>query len=75
MDILCKKKKKNYSEFGQKIENSLCTAGSCLVLHEHSFAVYDFKCRGFSFGCPDDPYFSNEIYKRKHCFYRNHLMY
>lgn len=41
--------------------------GSCLVLHEHSFAVYDFKCRGFSFGCPDYPYFSNEIYKYQNC--------
>lgn len=41
--------------------------GSCLVLHENSFAVHDIKCQGFSFGCPDDPYFSDKIYKYQSC--------
>lgn len=50
-------------------------AGSCLILYEHSSAVDDFKCQSFSFGCPKYPYFSNEMYKRKHCFYRNLIIY
>lgn len=41
--------------------------GCCLNLNKNSSAVNDFKCQNFSFGCPDFPYFSNEIYKIQSC--------
>lgn len=65
---------KFHSEFIIKVYNFVYTAGACLILYESSSAVDDYKCRHFSFGCPKFPYFSNEIYKRKHCFYRNLLL-
>lgn len=54
-------------EFCYHKPRTIIPSGSCLVLHENSLAVYDFKCRGFSFGCPDYPYFSNESYKHQKC--------
>lgn len=54
-------------EFCYHKPRTIIPNGSCLVLHEHSFAVDDFKCRRFSFGCPYKTYFSNEIYKHQNC--------
>lgn len=41
--------------------------GVCLILSKRSFAVDAHECHHFAYGCPSDPYFSNQIYKHQSC--------
>lgn len=54
-------------EFCYHVSKIIIPEGACLILYEYSSSVYGYKCRRFSFGCPNLPYFSNEIYKQQSC--------
>lgn len=54
-------------EFCYHLPKTIIPKGACLILYESSSAVNDYKCRRFSFGCPNLPYFSNEIHKQQSC--------